>query len=212
MTTKPAFGKLQGYGQVAPSRTYARDKIASTPQAYAPPQPSNYAEIVGNAFQGNYHPDSYDGFPSFAKPVKGLRFLSATIDFTILIVVSLLFAAIVAVFDKTPTGSGMPDALFLGLIVLWFGYGIVLEASRFQGTFGKVVTGTVVVNEDGSRPSLGKVIWRNVAKFISACVPFYLSYTMVFFTKNNQSLHDYMSKSYVYKRSDLSKIGESVFD
>jgi len=79
-------------------------------------------------------------------------------------------------------------------------YGIVMEAF-FQGTVGKLATGTVVVNEDGSAMSFGKVVARNFAKFISLIVPLGIAYFMVLWTKNNQTLHDMIAGTFVYPKA-----------
>ena len=213
-----AFGKLQGApirGRAVPQRA----ANVTTAAVYEAPRPSNYDDIVGNAFQGGYHAESYEGMGTYATPVVGLRFVSCIIDFVILMVLTIFVGAFFSIFTGGGNASVDPAAatgititIFFAIITLWFGYGIVLEASRFQGTFGKVLTGTVVVNKDGSALSFGQVIGRNFGKILSGLMPFYIPYFMVFFTENNQSLHDLMCGSYVYRKSDLSRSSGHVFD
>jgi len=212
-TSKSAFGKVQGVQPRAHARANSGwSQAASTSSQYAAPQASDYShssdysDIIGNAFQG----DNYLG--GHVAPVKGLRFVSALIDFTILSVATVLLLLVSGAIAVRGPGSGATGMFYILLFILWLGYGIVLEASKHQGTFGKVLTGTVIVNVNGSALSFGQVIGRNLGKLISACSPFYIAYTMAFFTKKSQSLHDFMCGSVVYKKSDLPNLSGSVFD
>jgi len=210
---RPVFGKVQGVQPRGYARTHSR-AASSGPIAteFKPSQIHNYAEIVGNAFQTDAHPEGYGSVSGYVKPVTVLRFVSAFVDFILLSILSTILVVVTAANDGSPIGSGMPAFLLPTLLLMWFGYGIVMEASKYQGTVGKIVTGTVVVNEDGSAMSLAKVLGRNLGKILSGIVPFYIPYLMVSFTKKRQSLHDYMCGSYVYKKSDLAKLGGHVFD
>jgi len=216
MTAK-AFGKLQGApirGRAVPQRA----ANVTTAAVYEAPRPSNYDDIVGNAFQGGYHPESYDGMTGYAKPAKGLRFVSGAVDFILLCFLSI---SIIVLYIKmgldenhlnNVEATGMPDGLLFFLFIFWIGYGIVMEASKHQGTVGKIVTGTVVINKDGSSLSLGQVVGRNFGKIVSSLLPVYIAYFMVFWTKNGQTLHDMMCGSVVYRKSDLSRSSGHVFD
>ena len=77
-----------------------------------------------------------------------------------------------------------------------------MESSSVQGTVGKLATGTVVVNYDGQRMSFGQAVKRNLAKNISFIVPLYIGYLMVLFTKKNQSLHDKIADTLVYRKGE----------
>lgn len=206
MTMKPAFGQLQTY---ASPRAHAGGGHA--PSAYAPPQTSDYTDIVKDVFGTTNSPG---GVASPATPVKGLRFASGLIDYIFLTVFgSLTVGGYMAVKSlRTGAEPHMTLPIFGMMILIWISYGFVMEASKFQGTVGKILTGTVVVNEDGSALSIGQVIGRNFGKILSTVVPFCIPYFMVLFTESNQSLHDKMCRSFVYKKSDLQNIGDSVFD
>ena len=152
----------------------------------------------------------------FIRPVKGLRFVSGMIDFVFLTMTTIIFSFVsLMVVGSLDGKDGLQSAIiiiwFLFLIMLWLGYGIVMEASRHQGTLGKILTGTVIVNQDGSALSTGQVMGRNAGKFVSFWVPFYIPYLMVLFTENSQSLHDYMARSFVYKKTELFELRSGVF-
>ncbi len=205
----PVFGKRQG--GMAPPRQYqtTQPNVQPNVQAAIPVQQNpNYADIVGNGFTGNAGYDGNSaGYGSTinARPVKGLRFASGLIDFCI----SSVIGAVIMIVQHGP-GTSFLDLLQNGGILkyyLWFGiccfiYGLSME-SAFQGTLGKLATGTVIVDKDGQRMSIGQAIGRNLGKCVSFFSPFGIAYFMVLFTKENQSLHDKMAGTLVYRKSDL---------
>ncbi len=205
---KPAFGRMQGAGVAMPRHgvaTPAWNAPSGAPQAAvaatAVPQVPNYADIVGDAFTGrSSHSDG-----STERPVKGLRFLSGIIDFIAIVIIGA-----VIIFMQVGTGAASADIAGDGMVEFYlifalacFAYGFLLEASPLQGTLGKVVTGTVIVNKDGSRMSVGKALGRNLAKAFSTLVPFYIPYMMVLWTQQHQAMHDKMAGTLVYKKGDV---------
>ena len=145
-----------------------------------------------------------------AEPVKGLRFLSGLVDLVVLFVATVILVMILGLFLPVGEGDDTADAI-LGLLVvlLWFGYGLVMDARG--GTVGKLVTGTRVVDESGRFIGFGRSLGRNLGKLLSAVVPFYIPYFMVLFTERSQTLHDMMAKTLVYKKDDLGA-DAAVFD
>ena len=205
----PVFGKRQG-GMARPRQYQTAQPYAQTRvQAAIPVQQNpNYADIVGNGFTGNAEYDvNSAGYGSTinARPVKGLRFASGLIDFCI----SSLIGGVIMVVQHGP-GVSFLHLLQNGGIInyyLWFGiccfiYGLTME-SAFQGTVGKLATGTVVVSKDGQRMSFGQAAGRNLGKCVSFFSPAGIAYFMVLFTKENQSLHDKMAGTLVYRKSDV---------
>ena len=81
-------------------------------------------------------------------------------------------------------------------ILLFLVYGILMEASALQGTFGKLAMGLRVVNPDGGRLSLGQAIKRNLGKLLSH-LPFGLGLLWAARTKEARTWHDMMSKCVV---------------
>ena len=150
---------------------------------------------------------------TLARPVKGLRFLSGFIDLVVIII--LLFVVMIAmlatgIIEAGSNGEG--DLLFF---VIWaaasFSYGLFMEASHFQGTLGKILTGTVIVNKNGGRISFGQALGRNFGKWLTYIVPFWIGYLMVFFTEKGQSLHDLMAGTLVYKKGDIPQSYAETF-
>ena len=212
---RPAFGKMQGAGVAMPRArmaTPAWNAPSGGPQAAAAvavPQVPQYADIVGDAFTGR----SSHGGSATGRPVKFLRFVSGFIDVFVLGLI-----AFVLIFLQVSTGAADAEIagdgkvqFFIIFGIICFGYGLVMEASALQGTIGKILTGTIVVNRDGERLSFGQSLGRNLGKILSGCVPAYIPYLMVFWTQNNQTLHDIMSGTHVYRRGDVPQSYSETF-
>jgi uncharacterized RDD family membrane protein YckC len=107
---------------------------------------------------------------------QGKRFLNLIIDNIAIQLVSLVagfFLGIVFVLARmSPEGGLSPQdetqleiyGYVVGLFVS-LAYFIFTEAA-FQRTPGKLLTGTLVVTEDGGRPTLGQIVGRSFARFI----------------------------------------------
>lgn len=176
--------------------------------ASAPPPPSQtidpelYAQILGSEPSGvGHHSDVYPSQRT-GQPVRHLRFIAGGIDGLILL---LLYLTIKTLLKRwTGMGSGLTStgtslALMSAVAVV---YGIVFEGSALQGTVGKVLTGTVVTDWSGGRIRWSVAIQRNLAKILTGLVPFSLGYTMIFWTKKRQALHDKLAGTLVYKRGE----------
>lgn len=72
-------------------------------------------------------------------------------------------------------------------------YYIVLEG-LFQRSPAKFVTGTIVVNRDGSKPSTGMIVARSLARFIPL-------EAFTFLGKNSYGIHDSISRTFVIYKS-----------
>jgi len=209
---KPAFGKMQGTGvampraRVAPPAWSTHNGASQAAASVAVPQAPNYADIVGDAFTGR---SNYGG-DSAGKPVKGLRFLSGIIDFIVIMVFAGILGVIMGLTPENMNG-GTIGKFYFNFAIICFIYGFGMEASTCRGTVGKVMTGTVIVNKDGSPMSIGKALGRNLAKGVSMCVPFYIPYLMVLWTRQNQSLHDLMAGTLVYKKGDVPQSYAETF-
>ena len=79
---------------------------------------------------------------------------------------------------------------------LWLLYGIVMDASRLQGTCGKRLMGLQVVDEAGARLSLAQALGRNTGKILSA-LPIFLGFMWIGWSKTKQGWHDRMAHCFV---------------
>lgn len=84
--------------------------------------------------------------------------------------------------------------------LVWVVYCILMEASKKQGTFGKVLMGIKVVDENKKRLTLLQSIKRNTSKIVSYLFLF-IGFIWIFFDKNKQGWHDKLSKTFVVEKS-----------
>ncbi len=107
---------------------------------------------------------------------QGKRFLNLIIDNIIIQVLSTMAGFVIgilyAVIQIARTGAVAEDdggqlqlvGFLVGLMVA-VGYFVFTEA-LFQRTLAKFITGTMVVNADGGRPSFGQIVGRSFARLI----------------------------------------------
>ena len=92
------------------------------------------------------------------------------------------------------TGSFWPDLLLESLV--WLPYYVLLPASRWQATPGKLAFGIKITGLDGRRIGIGRSLARYLASFLSALALF-IGYLMVPFTRKRQAMHDMMAGTLV---------------
>lgn len=88
--------------------------------------------------------------------------------------------------------------LVFSLGMTWI-YCAVFEASRIQGTLGKLAVGIKVTDMHGNRIGFFRASGRYFAKCFSATI-IGIGYVMVAFTKRKQGLHDMMAGCLVISR------------
>ncbi|MDX2067145.1 MAG: RDD family protein [Haliscomenobacter sp.] len=116
---------------------------------------------------------------------------------------TLLYFAIIAIDQSTYLAKNAESSfvfVFLGLALLPFGY--LWGCEYFIGrTLGKLITGTRVVYDDGTRPSVISILVRTLAR----AVPF--EPFSIFFNEDRIMWHDQWSHTMVVdvKKSVLSQ-------
>jgi len=121
---------------------------------------------------------------------KGLRFANYVIDMVVYLV--LLFALVF--FLGLIGGLGLlGSSLWLNLIALFmnFTYYTAMESATGQ-TIGKMITGTIVVDANGDRPSTSTIMLRSLCRFI----PF----EAVSFLGEGTGWHDHLTKTMVVRK------------
>jgi uncharacterized RDD family membrane protein YckC len=163
-------------------------------------------------FQNPYSPPAA---PSFAPPAmpaqqmkiagQGKRFINFILDqiFTGILggIVGLVFGFTFAIMRADPSAPMLPQEEFqfqlisqllgIGLSIVYF----TLLESLTQRSLAKFITGTKVVQVDGSAPTVGQIIGRTFARFIPF-EPFSL-----LGGKNPVGWHDSLSKTRVIEVS-----------
>ncbi|MDV3309223.1 MAG: RDD family protein [Cyclobacteriaceae bacterium] len=92
-----------------------------------------------------------------------------------------------------------PDVSLLILIVVAIVYYAIMEASRHQGSLGKLALELKVTDAQGGRLSFSKSVLRNASKLLSAAL-LLLGYLAAAFTRRKQALHDLIAGAFVLKR------------
>jgi uncharacterized RDD family membrane protein YckC len=89
--------------------------------------------------------------------------------------------------------------LYLGSLMISILYYAGMNASKWQGTLGKMIVGIQITDLNGQRISFGRALGRFFATILSSI--FYIGYIMAAFTKKKQSLHDFIAGTVVvYKK------------
>lgn len=129
----------------------------------------------------------------------------------IIIGIPLLFIAFVlgifSTFSSNNVNSGMYTEtllildlfFYLGALMFSILYYAGMNASKWQGTLGKIMVGIHVTDLNGQRISFGRALGRYLAAILSSI--FFIGYIMAAFTKKKQSLHDLIAGTVVvYKK------------
>ncbi len=149
--------------------------------------------------------------PPFATPQQSvpqigyagfwLRYLAAIFDGVIMNIVSFLLGLALGFVWATAVPEAKNSIILpiisgvLGVLLYW-GY-FIYFTNKQQATIGKKLLGLRVVAEDGSRLSLGKIIFRETIGKIISMVILGIGFFMVAFTAKKQGLHDKMAGSVV---------------
>lgn len=133
------------------------------------------------------------------------RFFNCIVDFVfilILIFISTLFIVIVGnIFQLDVYNMWVEVIIFLGMTGTYISFAIfyyLVFESLFGRTMGKIITGSIVVDENGLKPGFSIVCIRTLSRLI----PFD---ALSFLSKSGRIWHDSLSKTYVVEKKDLQK-------
>jgi uncharacterized RDD family membrane protein YckC len=138
-----------------------------------------------------------------------LRFFAVFIDAIIINLVAFIPSYLLGFFIGYSMSGSAPlheiEAMAIAVgtlfgLVLWWLYYAVMESSKRQATFGKIVFGLRVVDLDGDRISFGKASGRHFGKILSL-ITFFIGHFMAGWTRKKQALHDKMSGCLVVKNN-----------
>ncbi len=149
-----------------------------------------------------------------------LRFVALIIDSIIIgVVQSFVFVPILAAlgfgFVKSAETMDFTDpdqaaGMMASIMAMVGGYWILsltlntlyhtfMEASKFQGSVGKIALGLKVTDLQGSKLDFVKALVRNLCKLISSAIML-IGYIMAGFTEKKQALHDMIASTLVVKK------------
>lgn len=92
------------------------------------------------------------------------------------------------------------SAIALLIFILQVLYFSFMEASKYQGTVGKMALGLIVTDMNGAKLDFGKALVRNLGKIISSLI-LCVGFIMAGFTEKKQALHDMIANTLVVKKS-----------
>jgi uncharacterized RDD family membrane protein YckC len=78
-------------------------------------------------------------------------------------------------------------------------YHALFEASKYQGSVGKMALGIIVTDVAGQKLDFGKAFVRNLCKYISG-LTLYVGYIIAGFTDKKQALHDLIAGTLVVRK------------
>lgn len=139
------------------------------------------------------------------------RFFNGIIDFVFISVFIFVFSFFVViignVFQWDIYSAWVEIMISLGVVGTYLSFATIyylfLE-SLFGRTIGKIVTGSVVVDENGLKPSFKIIFIRTLCRLI----PFE---ALSFLSKSARFWHDYFSKTYVVEKKDLEQDMENFY-
>lgn len=78
-------------------------------------------------------------------------------------------------------------------------YFVILPATAWQGTVGKLAVGAKIVDANGDRISMLRSLCRYFAQFLSALI-LLIGYIMIAFSAQKRGLHDWICDTFVINR------------
>ena len=123
----------------------------------------------------------------------GIRLAALIIDSIIMGIVVAILSLVNITSITDPSASGTIIQTLISFV-----YFITFTATTGQ-TLGKMALGIMVVDANGGKLTIGKVILREtVGKFVSF-VTLFIGFIIVRFDAKNQGFHDKIASSYVIK-------------
>ncbi|MGB4774825.1 MAG: RDD family protein [Daejeonella sp.] len=128
-----------------------------------------------------------------------VRLLATIIDYFIVFLIYAFLATFIVVFINQQQLRILVSLSGLAIIpAAKLIYSTFMEASPRQGTYGKILMGIKITDEQGSKITFGQAFIRNLSKLI-CMLTLGAGYLMGFFDKRQQCLHDKIAATLVIK-------------
>jgi uncharacterized RDD family membrane protein YckC len=124
----------------------------------------------------------------------GIRFANLIIDRLICFVITII--VLYAIMVNGNKGFSSLEVYFVAYLVMSIYY-VILESLSGQ-TIGKLITQTMVVNEDNQKPEIGTIVGRTLCRFI----PFN---AFSFLGENASGWHDTITNTRVIFKNEFAK-------
>jgi len=120
-----------------------------------------------------------------------IRFAAFIIDYALLNLIILPLH----ILDSFNDPLLLLNSTFFSIVIYWL-YQAILHSSKWQATIGKMITGVMVVDKDGSRISFARATGRHFAEILSGLF-LGIGYMMAGWKPQKQALHDILAETYV---------------
>lgn len=136
------------------------------------------------------------------------RLIAYIIDYVLILlgisIIGILFFTVAGIFGYSYNEEdvGGPDKEFvynLILIGIFIIYNATCEASKLQGSIGKVACKLLVVDADGKRLSYFNALGRNAGKILSSLI-LGMGFLRIIWDDSRQGWHDELAKAYIIRR------------
>lgn len=141
-------------------------------------------------------------------PFKGF-WIRAVANFLDIIII-VIFSAVTSLLLLLAVGKILGDigvvttalVLLVLFIVGMLLYKPLMEASDYQGTFGKHILSMKIVDKSGRKITLSKSFVRSIIHILHFVIPVinsfsWLAFLVIGFTEQKQGLHDIVAETYV---------------
>jgi uncharacterized RDD family membrane protein YckC len=98
-----------------------------------------------------------------AEASRGQRFANYLIDQVVFLALAFLLGILLAIFNLVDQLNDL-EINIIALLILYVYYAVM--ESAFGQTVGKLITGTIVVDLEGNRPSTKTILIRSLCRFI----------------------------------------------
>lgn len=144
-----------------------------------------------------------------------IRWVAKVLDLIIFFIILVILLGVLAgllyamglPLDPDANHGGAPPVGFIILMIVYYGLAIffppvycALMVGKYGATWGKMALGLRVVNEDGSKVTMGRAFGRGFAEMLSG-MTCDIGYIIAGFDSEKRSLHDHIcSTRVIYKR------------
>ena len=154
---------------------------------------------------------SYKVMGTKSSPFKGfwIRVFAFIIDSIVLGVAVWGCAIVFGIFFRSlfgeNAGFGVAIIVLFAASIATLFYKPLMEASEYQGTFGKYFLSMKVVDKNGRRITTATSFIRTIVYLLQTSIPLlslfsWLAFLMIAFTEENQGLHDLAAETYVVSK------------
>jgi len=137
------------------------------------------------------------------------RVLAHVIDSLVLFIPTLIVQQLFGGLSSLEQGGNVLNTGFFisifqraipTFLLVWL-YNAFMESSPCQASLGKLALGLKVIDKDGKRIGFGRATCRCLGRILSGNFTVNFGYYMAGFTRHRQTLHDYITDTFVVEKT-----------